>query len=248
MILALLILIQSVTLVKLIRSGSFKEGIKITAMVLLANIASALLLVCNKKLLQPNLSFCWLVVYAVFTLIYFGLWNTSQWFFSFEYYNMVRIIPFVLDDIPPPESLLRSNIAQFWVWTILNIIVSFLTAVSIYLWLFFDLNGDNDASLKLQGYYFYCTIVFCFLSIISTAYLGLSIYRIKKLINEKELKVNTKLMILFATAFGLFLFGGLVNTIYLVIETFEGKDFSQIELSEFYIKNQLYIKLSSCLT
>ena len=229
MILALLILIQSMTLVKLIRSGSFKEGIKITAMVLLANIAYTLLLVFNKKLLQPNLSFCWLVVYAVFTLIYLGLWNTSQWFFSYEYYNMVRIIPFVLDDIPPPESLLRSNIAQFWVWTILNIVVSFLTAVSIYLSLFFDLNGDNDASLKLQGYYFYCTIAFCFLSIISTAYLGLSIYRIKKLINEKELKVNTKLMILFATAFGLFLFGGLVNTIYLVIETFEGKDFLQIK-------------------
>ena len=63
---------------------------------------------------------------------YFGLVNVAHWMFSYEYYNMVRIIPYVLDDIPPPESIFRSNRIQFWVFTVLNIVVAFLVAASYY--------------------------------------------------------------------------------------------------------------------
>ena len=51
----------------------------------------------------------WLWANVLLAPIYLGLVNVAHWMFSYEYYNMVRIIPFVLDDIPPPESILTSN-------------------------------------------------------------------------------------------------------------------------------------------
>ena len=62
---------------------------------------------------------------AVTWFIYWALQNVSHWMFSFEYYNMVRVIPFVLEDIPLPENMVKSNRAQFWFWLILNVLVAF---------------------------------------------------------------------------------------------------------------------------
>jgi hypothetical protein len=45
---------------------------------------------------------------------------------------MVRIIPFVLDEIPPPLIIVKSNIAQFWILTILNTIAAVLLGVSSF--------------------------------------------------------------------------------------------------------------------
>ena len=42
------------------------------------------------------------------------------------------------------------------------------------------------------------------LSITSGLYLGVSIYRIHKLIKEKQLQVNTKIMMIHAAIFGIF--------------------------------------------
>jgi hypothetical protein len=43
----------------------------------------------------------WLWANTLLVPIYLGLVNVAHWLFSYEYYNMVRIIPFVLDDISP---------------------------------------------------------------------------------------------------------------------------------------------------
>ena len=43
----------------------------------------------------------WLRVNLLTVVFNWGLMNIAHWEFSFEYYNMVRIIPFVLDEIPP---------------------------------------------------------------------------------------------------------------------------------------------------
>ena len=85
-------------------------------------------------------------MYAVTTCLYIGLQSVANWMFSYEYFNMVRIIPFVLDDVPPPESILKSNKVQFWLWTVLNMIVAFLSGIFVYFCIFFALKGRYDAS------------------------------------------------------------------------------------------------------
>ena len=47
-------------------------------------------------------NYFWPGVSSFCLAIDWGLLNIAHWNFSYEYYNMVRIIPFVLDDIPPP--------------------------------------------------------------------------------------------------------------------------------------------------
>ena len=65
-------------------------------------------------------------------VIYFGLQNIAHWMFSFEYYKMVRIIPFVLDDKTLPQSILKENTVQFWVFIVLNTICAILLGVTYY--------------------------------------------------------------------------------------------------------------------
>jgi hypothetical protein len=69
--------------------------------------------------------------------LWIGLYGIAQWMFSFEYYNMMRIIPFVLDEIPPPLSILKHNRVQFWLWTVLNIVVALLLGIFAYYLIFF---------------------------------------------------------------------------------------------------------------
>jgi|LakMenE01Jun11ns_1017448.scaffolds.fasta_scaffold9544529_1 hypothetical protein len=98
-------LIQSITLSKLIRRGNFKEGIKIMVMFLLSNLAFLIMTVSEQVLIENLKSSLLVVVYPVAISLLFGFYGLAQWMFSFEYYNMVRIIPFVLNEIPPPESI-----------------------------------------------------------------------------------------------------------------------------------------------
>jgi hypothetical protein len=51
---------------------------------------------------------------------------------SYENYDMVRSIKYVLDDTSPPKSIVRSSRIQFWFWLVLNIIVSFLISGAYY--------------------------------------------------------------------------------------------------------------------
>ncbi len=74
-------------------------------------------------------------------------------------------------------------------------------------------------------------------------YLGKSIYRIKKLINEKNLEGNTQLIIIFATIFGLYVLSALIYTIYAMIQA-NKNDGANIDYEFAYISyfsNQLLI-------
>ena len=96
------ILAQSVTLAKLIRSGNYKAFVIITAMFFLANVVGIFSEIAFVKYFKDTSNYVWLLVYSLCVAINLGLANMAHWKFSFEYYNMVRIIPFVLDEIPPP--------------------------------------------------------------------------------------------------------------------------------------------------
>ena len=99
---AVTIIIQSVTLAKLIRSGNYKVFVRITVMFLLSNVTGIFYIFAYSEYLKDTTNNVWLIVNSTCLFIYWGLSNIAHWEFSFEYYNMVRIIPFVLDEIPPP--------------------------------------------------------------------------------------------------------------------------------------------------
>ena len=71
-------------------------------MFLLSNLAYVILLVCVQKLINEPSNSVWVILNAVTTFLFFGLLSVANWMFSYEYFKMVRIIPFVLDNIPPP--------------------------------------------------------------------------------------------------------------------------------------------------
>jgi uncharacterized membrane protein YoaK (UPF0700 family) len=71
-------------------------------MFLLANVAGIFGIFTYSELSKDTTNYVWLTVNAINLAINWGLSNIAHWEFSFEYYNMVRIIPFVLDEIPPP--------------------------------------------------------------------------------------------------------------------------------------------------
>jgi hypothetical protein len=99
---AVTILVQSVTLAKLIRSGNYKAFVRMTIMFLLANVAAIFAIFAFSEYLKDTTNNVWLTVNYLCVVLNLGLANIAHWEFSFEYYNMVRIIPFVLDEIPPP--------------------------------------------------------------------------------------------------------------------------------------------------
>ena len=104
---AITLLIQLITLVKLIRSGKYMEGIKITVIFMISNIALTINFFVGKKVEQGSLPL--ICVFSIATFVFSAFQNFGHWMFSYEYYNMARTIPYVLDDITPPESIVTSN-------------------------------------------------------------------------------------------------------------------------------------------
>jgi drug/metabolite transporter superfamily protein YnfA len=71
-------------------------------MFLLANVTGILGTFAASENLKVSTNNVWFTVDVISLAINRGFLNIADWEFSFEYYNMVRIIPFVLDEIPPP--------------------------------------------------------------------------------------------------------------------------------------------------
>ncbi len=171
---------------------------------MLSNVTNILKVVCFQQWLQRRQldEYFWSGLNGSLFCITTALTNTAHWMFSYEYFNMVRIIPFVLDDTIPPESILKSNKAQFWIWMVLNMVVSFLGGVAYFNFCVNHISWDHDSDLIIFTILFICLSI---LDTISVFYLGISIIHIRKLIKEKELLVNTKIMIVHAATFVLYL-------------------------------------------
>jgi hypothetical protein len=71
-------------------------------MFLLGNVAGLFSKFADLEYKKDTTKHFWLTVYSLNVVFNWGLANIAHWEFSFEYYNMVRIIPFVLDEIPLP--------------------------------------------------------------------------------------------------------------------------------------------------
>lgn len=156
---------------------------------------------------MPNSNTFWLWFNAITNFLYFLLQSYAHWMFSYEYYHMARVIPFVLDDKVIPDNILKSNRAQFRIWCILITIVCVLFGLFVYL---LDANYSSPNKKKLFLYEAISLLVLALLSTVVSFYLGLSIYRIKQLTTMKNCQVNTKIMTVHASIFGIFTISSLV--------------------------------------
>ena len=121
------------TLHKLAKRGSFKAGIKITLLFLFSNIAYICYYHAYEQFASNRYSsFSFWIFLAGACSFIISLQYVAQWMFSFEYYNMVRIIPYALDNIPLPEDIIRNNRAQNWFWLVLNTVVAIWSGVDDY--------------------------------------------------------------------------------------------------------------------
>jgi len=68
---------------------------------LLSNVAVILWILTFERWKKTKTNFV-IFIFSSFWFIYLGTLAIGHWIFSYEYYNMVRIIPFVLDGNPPP--------------------------------------------------------------------------------------------------------------------------------------------------
>jgi hypothetical protein len=71
-------------------------------MFLLANVAGVFGTLADFEYKNDTTNYVMLILSSLSCVIDWGLANIADWEFSFEYYHMVCIIPFVLDEIPPP--------------------------------------------------------------------------------------------------------------------------------------------------
>ena len=89
---------------------------------------------------------------------------------------------------------------------VLSSIGAFLSGVSFYLY--------NEKFHKASKYYKRLILIFSLVALISCLYLGVSIYRIKKLIRVKQLQVNTRIMVLHAVIFVIYV---VINVFYAAV-------------------------------
>ncbi len=79
----------------------FKKGIQITILFIIANVGQIVYYASVHNLdsvhnwdLEFNI---W--IYSASMFVKMSLTGVAHWIFSYEYYNMVRLVPFVLDDL-----------------------------------------------------------------------------------------------------------------------------------------------------
>ena len=77
--LAVTILVQSVTLTKLIRSGNYKAFVRITAIFLLTNVAGIFGTLAFFKYFKDTTNYFWLAVYSLSVALNSGLINLADW-------------------------------------------------------------------------------------------------------------------------------------------------------------------------
>ena len=75
----------------MVRSRKYMQGIKITSLLIVSNIALIVYNVCAAKYFfegSQSMNLAWVI--GITWFVYAGLQNVSHWMFSYEYYNMVR--------------------------------------------------------------------------------------------------------------------------------------------------------------
>ena len=94
----ILVLIETATVAKLARGTGNRGCTIIIAMLVVANIAIIVYKLSYLYIFTAKNKVPWIWTRTVSIYLFYSFFNVSHWLFSFEYYNMVRVITYTLED------------------------------------------------------------------------------------------------------------------------------------------------------
>ena len=118
---ALPLIPEIITFVKLVKNEENKTLCMIIGLLIISNIACILYHSAFKSpenVWDDGMYFLHYVCLAV-----------SHWTFSYEYFKMARVLPYVLIEENIPKKATSCNKVHYWIWFLLNIVSSAAVAV-----------------------------------------------------------------------------------------------------------------------
>ena len=131
MLQALLVPVQIATLVKLLKGSNNRKAIKVTLWFFFSNIAYIVGIICFAKLAgkssdNPDV-WCFLLATCIGVFICFQ--SVAHFQFTFNYFQVVMMIPYVIENKKMPPRKQNCLMSYFWAWRIANGTLSLLLGI-----------------------------------------------------------------------------------------------------------------------
>ena len=139
--------------------------------------------------------------------------NCAHWLFAYEYYDAARLMPSVLKKDKVSQSEVKYPKTFFRVLLCLNIFIPFLEGLLDYVRNKSGLANYNGPAKPIWNILLVIVTFFNSMTqIFSVFTLGIAIFKIKKYLSEtgNSGMLNTKILVIHLSAFGLFMFSILV--------------------------------------
>ena len=169
------------TLIKVYNEKKFPQAITILLLLAISNLVNSIGPLLDYLLYNGENSNTMLIIFmAVSYTIYYTCFNVAHWLFAYEYFNLVRTIPYVFANKKIPQELLASNKRQYWFWLTLNIVFSLIFGLiaSLAYLKFENKTANTFITVSFVVNYY----IIGLLQIVSGVYLGHSIYKIREII------------------------------------------------------------------
>lgn len=127
----MLVPVQIATLVKLLRGSNNRKAIKVTVLFFFSNIASIVGISCFVKLIgdssdKPE-ALCYTI--AICSGVFICLQSVAHFQFTFNYFQVVLLIPYVIENKKMPQRKQTCLMSYFWAWGIANGTLSVLYGI-----------------------------------------------------------------------------------------------------------------------
>ena len=177
----ILIIVQCMTVRKLVKNGEYKGIIKILALLIISTICLSIYFLAYRfhKDYQKDV---WQIVRIASYGIGFACLNVAHWLFAFEYYNLIRIRPYAEKDQPVPVHVVKSNNCQYWFWIAVNLATPIAESICLLFYAKALKQPNHQVMHRLKKVVLIGFSLNFFLQIITGIYLGYAIIRIKRII------------------------------------------------------------------
>ena len=128
----MLLPVQGATLMKLLKGGNNKKAIKVTLWFLFSNIVYIIGFLCTTFINDSAKVTVLCAISALCIGIFFFCQSEAHFEFTFNYFNVVIVIPYILNRKIMPNQVKTCMTSYLWAWRISNLILSILYGIYNY--------------------------------------------------------------------------------------------------------------------
>ena len=128
----MLLPVQGATLMKLLKGGNNRKAIKVTLWFFFSNIAYIIGFLCIAFINDSAEVTALCAISALCLGIFFFGQSEAHFEFTFNYFNVVIVIPYILDRKNTPNQVKTCMMSYLWAWRISNLILSILYGIYNY--------------------------------------------------------------------------------------------------------------------